>query len=126
MKTYPLLAYLGNFDHDWGWVGSQKISNLNMGWVKSMPGDFGEVGLVINFLAFGTPFVSCHIRYIRIYTLYFLCPGANKKSGQIQFSIFDLSGLTFRAHLGPHWSLQLDTSGPETSRKSTNHSLRRP
>ena len=33
-----------------------------MGWEKSMPGDFGEVttiiGLVINFLAFGTPFVS--------------------------------------------------------------------
>ena len=33
-----------------------------MGWVKSKPGDFGEVttiiGLVINFLAFGAPFVS--------------------------------------------------------------------
>ena len=43
-------------------LGLKQISILNMGWVKSMPGDFGKVttiiGLVINFLEFGTPFVT--------------------------------------------------------------------
>ena len=53
-KTYPLLAHISNFDHDGDSVGSQKISNMDLGWVKSMPGDFGEftvnIGLGINFL----------------------------------------------------------------------------
>ena len=47
---------------DGGWVGSQKFSNLNLGWVKSMPGDFGEltvnIGLGIIFLAGGTLFLN--------------------------------------------------------------------
>ena len=54
MKEKPtyLLAHIGNFDHDGGWVGSQNLSNLKLGWVKSMPGAVGEftvnIGLVIN------------------------------------------------------------------------------
>ena len=44
------------------WVGSEKYSNLDLGWVKSMPGDFGKflvnIGLSIHFLAFGTLFVT--------------------------------------------------------------------
>ena len=55
---------------DGGWVGSQKFSNLNLGWVKSMPGDFGEctvnIGLGVNFLVGGTFFkietTPCHIQ----------------------------------------------------------------
>ena len=43
-------------------VGSQKFSNLDLGWVKSMPGDFGDfsvnIGLGINFLAFVSQFVT--------------------------------------------------------------------
>ena len=45
-------------------VGSPNFSNLDLGWEKSMPGDFGKItniiGLVINFLAFGTPLVTLH------------------------------------------------------------------
>ena len=43
-----------------GWVGSQKWSNLDLGWVKVMCGKFGGfrgiIDLVINFLAGGTLF----------------------------------------------------------------------
>ena len=53
---------MGNVDHDGRWIGPQIFSNLDLGWVKSMPGGFGEftvnIGLGINFLAFGTPFVT--------------------------------------------------------------------
>ena len=60
--TYPLFSHISNFYHDGGWVGSQKCSNLDLGWVKSMPGDFGEftvnIGLGINFLAGGTLFLN--------------------------------------------------------------------
>ena len=51
-----------SFDHDGGWGGSQKWSNLDLGWVKVMCGEFGEVSgiidLVISFLAGGTLFLN--------------------------------------------------------------------
>ena len=47
-----------------GWVESQKLSNLDLGWVKVMCGDFGEVmgiiDLVINFLAIGILFLNSY------------------------------------------------------------------
>ena len=68
-KTTTLLAHIGSFDHDGGWVGSQKWSNLDLGWVKVMCSEFGEVtgiiDLMINFLAVGTFFLihttPCHM-----------------------------------------------------------------
>ena len=64
MKTTPLLAHIGSFDHDEGWVWSLKLSNLDLGWVKVMCGEFGEVSgiidLVINFLASGTLFLNSY------------------------------------------------------------------
>ena len=63
-KTTPLLALIGSSDHDEGWGGSQKCSNLDLGWVKVMCGEFGEVSgiidLVINFLAGGTLFLNSY------------------------------------------------------------------
>ena len=47
-----------------GWVESQKLSNLDLGWVKVMCGDFGEVmgiiDLVINSLAIGILFLNSY------------------------------------------------------------------
>ena len=61
-ENLPTFSTHSQFDHDGGWVGSQKCSNLDLGWVMSMPGDVGEfsvnIGLGINLLAFGTPFVT--------------------------------------------------------------------
>ena len=63
-KTTPLLAHIGSSDHDEGWGGSQKWSNLDLGWVKVMCDEFGEVSgiidLVINFLAAGTLFLNSY------------------------------------------------------------------
>ena len=32
------------------WVGSQKLSNLDLGWVKVMGGEFGEVTGIIDLV----------------------------------------------------------------------------
>ena len=51
-----LLAHLGIFYGEW--VRFHKISNLDLGWVKAMCGEFGEftgiIGLKLKFLAGGT------------------------------------------------------------------------
>ena len=56
-------------------MGSQIYSIMDLGWVKSMPGDFGEytvnIGLSINFLAFGTIFVT--LRDTTSYSIVALC-----------------------------------------------------
>ena len=58
------MAHIANFDHDGGWGGSQKWSNFDLGWVKVMCGEFGEVSgiidLAINFLAGGTLFLNSY------------------------------------------------------------------
>jgi len=54
---------------------TKKFSNLDLGWVKSMPGDFGEstvnVGLIINFRPvapfFGIHTTPCHMLFILLF-----------------------------------------------------------
>ena len=67
------MTFKGNFDHDGGWLGSQKFSNQDFGWDTVICGQFDEftdiIGLIINLLAFGTPLLSFRdtSSYIYIY-----------------------------------------------------------
>ena len=82
-KTTPLLAHIGRFDYDKGIGWVQKWSNLGLVLVKVMCGEFGEVagivGLVINFLAFGTPLLcfrdasSYLLEELTFKSIYVLC-----------------------------------------------------
>ena len=57
-KTLVEISYKTHF------FGSQTLPNLDLGWVKVMCGEFGEVSgiidLVINFLAAGTLFLNSY------------------------------------------------------------------